>query len=54
MMRDVVALEVGDEIYAFEKYTPSPRDNVEGIWYRGCVQIHLRVKEYVNISPGTF
>ncbi len=22
MMRDVVTLEVGDEIYAFEKYTP--------------------------------
>lgn len=36
MMRDVVALEVGDEIYAFEKYTPSLRENVEGVWYRGC------------------
>lgn len=41
MMRDVVTLEVGDEIYAFEKYTPGPRDNVEGVWYRGCVQLHL-------------
>ena len=37
MMRDVVTLEVGDEIYAFEKYTPGPRDHVEGVWYRGCV-----------------
>ncbi|KDR75412.1 hypothetical protein GALMADRAFT_249465 [Galerina marginata CBS 339.88] len=37
VMRDVVTLEVGDEIYAFEKYTPSPRDQVEGVWYRGYV-----------------
>ncbi|KAF9562776.1 cytoplasmic protein [Agrocybe pediades] len=37
VMRDVVALEVGDEIYAFEKYTPSTRDPVEGLWYRGYV-----------------
>ncbi|KAF7315306.1 hypothetical protein MIND_00045100 [Mycena indigotica] len=34
--RDVVALEVGDEIYAFEKYTPRGKE-VEGIWYRGYV-----------------
>ena len=34
--RDVVSLEVGDEVYAFEKYTPRDKD-VEGIWYRGCV-----------------
>ncbi|KAF8972959.1 cytoplasmic protein [Flammula alnicola] len=37
VMRDVVALEVGDEIYAFEKYIPSARDQVEGVWYRGYV-----------------
>ena len=37
VMRDVVSLEVGDEIYAFEKYTPSNKDSVEGVWYRGCV-----------------
>lgn len=34
--RDVVSLEVGDEVYAFEKYTPRARE-VEGVWYRGCV-----------------
>ncbi|CAK5281374.1 unnamed protein product [Mycena citricolor] len=34
--RDVVPLEVGDEIYAFEKYTPKGKE-VEGIWYRGYV-----------------
>jgi dedicator of cytokinesis protein 3 len=32
--RDVVSLEVGDEIYAFEKYTPRNRE-VDGAWYRG-------------------
>ncbi|KAF9047285.1 cytoplasmic protein [Panaeolus papilionaceus] len=37
VLRDVVSLEVGDEVYAFEKYTPSPREPVEGIWYRGYV-----------------
>jgi dedicator of cytokinesis protein 3 len=36
-LRDVVSLEVGDEIYAFEKYTPKIKEPVEGIWYRGCV-----------------
>ena len=34
--RDVVALEVGDEVYAFEKYTPKGKE-VEGDWYRGYV-----------------
>ncbi|KAJ7072473.1 hypothetical protein C8F01DRAFT_1216121 [Mycena amicta] len=34
--RDVVSLEVGDEIYAFEKYTPRAKE-VEGPWYRGYV-----------------
>lgn len=32
--RDVVSLEVGDEVYAFEKYTPKNKE-VDGIWYRG-------------------
>ncbi|KAF9529304.1 cytoplasmic protein [Crepidotus variabilis] len=36
-LRDVVTLEVGDEVYAFERYTPGPRDPVEGFWYRGYV-----------------
>ncbi|KIK94900.1 hypothetical protein PAXRUDRAFT_141924 [Paxillus rubicundulus Ve08.2h10] len=36
--RDVVSLEVGDEVYAFEKYTPRGKE-VEGVWYRGCVFI---------------
>ncbi|KNZ80427.1 Dedicator of cytokinesis protein 3 [Termitomyces sp. J132] len=35
--RDVVSLEVGDEVYAFEKYTPRSKEPVEGIWYRGYV-----------------
>ncbi|KAL4253449.1 DOCK family protein [Abortiporus biennis] len=34
--RDVVSLEVGDEVYAFEKYTPRDKE-VEGEWYRGYV-----------------
>lgn len=34
--RDVVSLEVGDEIYAFEKYTPRSRE-VDGVWFRGYV-----------------
>lgn len=44
-MRDVVTLEVGDEVYAFEKYTPSGRDALEGVWYRGCVS---RFCDYVR------
>ena len=32
--RDVVSLEVGDNVYAFEKYTPRDKE-VEGVWYRG-------------------
>ena len=32
--RDVVQLEVGDNVYAFEKYIPRDKE-VEGIWYRG-------------------
>ncbi|KAF8070275.1 C2 domain in Dock180 and Zizimin proteins-domain-containing protein [Lyophyllum atratum] len=35
--RDVVSLEVGDEVYAFEKYTPRNKEPVEGVWYRGYV-----------------
>jgi hypothetical protein len=35
--RDVVSLEVGDEVYAFEKYMPKGKE-VEGIWYRGYVR----------------
>ncbi|KAF5370873.1 hypothetical protein D9758_002073 [Tetrapyrgos nigripes] len=34
--KDVVSLEVGDEVYAFEKYTPKGKE-VDGIWYRGYV-----------------
>lgn len=40
--RDVVALEVGDEVYAFEKYTPRGKET-ETIWYRGWVS-HLYSK----------
>lgn len=33
----VVALEVGDEVYAFEEYVGNARDGDEhkGVWYRG-------------------
>src|SRR5260370_1978328 len=34
--RDMVALEVGDKVYAFEKYTPKAKET-EVVWYRGCV-----------------
>ncbi|KAF9456631.1 cytoplasmic protein [Collybia nuda] len=37
ILRDVVSLEVGDEVYAFEKYTPRNKEPVEGPWYRGYV-----------------
>lgn len=30
-----VALEVGDEVYAFEKFVPDAKTGA--IWYRGCV-----------------
>lgn len=30
----VVALEVGDEVYAFEEYTPKGNE-ADGVWYRG-------------------
>lgn len=29
-----MALEVGDEVYAFEKYVPKGKE-CDGIWYRG-------------------
>jgi hypothetical protein len=35
--KDVVSLEVGDEVYAFEKYTPASKDSTDGPWYRGFV-----------------
>ncbi|KZT27977.1 cytoplasmic protein [Neolentinus lepideus HHB14362 ss-1] len=39
--KDVVSLEVGDEIYAFEKYTPKGKE-CEGVWYRGYVVVQTR------------
>ncbi|KAG6331845.1 hypothetical protein ID866_7243 [Astraeus odoratus] len=39
--RDVVSLEVGDEVYAFEKYIPRGKE-VEGMWYRGYVVCSAR------------
>lgn len=41
ILRDVVSLEVGDEVYAFEKYTPRGKEPVEGPWYRGCVAMAM-------------
>lgn len=32
----VVALEVGDEVYAFEEFVPKQSES-KGIWYRGSV-----------------
>ncbi|KAG1904321.1 uncharacterized protein F5891DRAFT_1126689 [Suillus fuscotomentosus] len=40
--RDVVSLEVGDEVYAFEKYTPRG-NQADGIWYRGYVVCTARL-----------
>jgi dedicator of cytokinesis protein 3 len=34
--RDIVQLEVGDNVYAFEQYTPKAKET-SGIWYRGYV-----------------
>ena len=34
--KDVVELNVGDEVYAFEQYVPKGKE-CEGVWYRGCV-----------------
>ncbi|KAH8119460.1 cytoplasmic protein [Phellopilus nigrolimitatus] len=44
--RDVVSLEVGDEIYAFEKYTPKGKES-DGVWYRGYVVCTTR-RPHVN------
>src|SRR5258707_1998705 len=33
---NMVALEVSDEVYAFEKYTPKAKET-EVVWSRGCV-----------------
>jgi len=32
---EIVALELGDEIYAFERYTPKAGETRD-VWYRGC------------------
>jgi len=47
--RDIVSLEVGDEIYAFEKYTPRGKE-VEGIWYRGYARPLGGLKSRTHIS----
>lgn len=47
--RDVVSLEVGDEVYAFERYTPKDKE-VEGVWYRGCVLISFPII-LVTLTP---
>ncbi|KIY44576.1 hypothetical protein FISHEDRAFT_51256 [Fistulina hepatica ATCC 64428] len=39
--RDVVSLEVGDEVYAFEQYTPRSKET-DGVWYRGYVVSTIR------------
>lgn len=32
----IVALDVGDDVYAFERYVPKGKE-VQGIWYRGYI-----------------
>lgn len=32
----IVGLDVGDEVYAFERYVPKGKE-VDGVWYRGYV-----------------
>ncbi|RDX50021.1 cytoplasmic protein [Lentinus brumalis] len=49
--RDVVQLEVGDNVYAFEKYIPRDKE-VEGIWYRGYVVCTSR-RPQVNWSQSS-
>ncbi|OJA18408.1 hypothetical protein AZE42_06392, partial [Rhizopogon vesiculosus] len=49
--RDVVSLEVGDEVYAFEKYTP--RNQAEGTWYRGYVVCTARVTWSTSSDPNS-
>ncbi|KAJ8077056.1 Deoxycytidine kinase 1 [Marasmius tenuissimus] len=48
---DVVSLEVGDEVYAFEKYTPKGKE-VEGIWYRGYVVCTTRRPPVTSALAG--
>ncbi|KII92851.1 hypothetical protein PLICRDRAFT_696130 [Plicaturopsis crispa FD-325 SS-3] len=53
--RDIVPLEVGDEVYAFEKYTPRGKE-VEGVWYRGYVVCAIRrppVAWTLSTDPST-
>ncbi|EMD32101.1 hypothetical protein CERSUDRAFT_59129 [Gelatoporia subvermispora B] len=53
--RDVVSLEVGDTVYAFEKYTPRDKE-VEGIWYRGyvvCTSRRPQVNWALASEPST-
>lgn len=42
-------MEVGDEIYAFEKYTPKGKE-VEGIWYRGYAYPFCELKFHPYIQ----
>ncbi|GJE96717.1 cytoplasmic protein [Phanerochaete sordida] len=49
--RDVVSLEVGDEVYAFERYIPKDKE-VEGIWYRGYVVCTSRRPPVIWTSPA--
>jgi len=50
--RDVVALEVGDEVYAFEKYTPRGKET-EGVWYRGSVITFILAKTWSD-PPSSY
>ncbi|KAL0956056.1 hypothetical protein HGRIS_002226 [Hohenbuehelia grisea] len=53
--RDIVSLDVGDEIYAFEKYTPRGKE-VEGEWYRGyvvCTTLRPNVTWSISQDPSS-
>ena len=45
--RDVVSLEVGDEVYAFERYTPRGKE-VDGMWYRGYANQYNTLRNYAH------
>lgn len=45
--RDVVSLKVGDDVYAFERYTPRGKE-VDGMWYRGYANQYNTLRNYAH------
>ncbi|KAF8586680.1 hypothetical protein K439DRAFT_1340268 [Ramaria rubella] len=49
----IVALDVGDDVYAFERYVPQGKE-VDGVWYRGyvvCISRRLDAS-FQPLTPG--